>query len=103
MISHPDFVFVPFPTEQNPDEQSDTPKKRSRGRKKNEEKSSLLLSDVVPKLQQRGLVAETLGSSSKTWEGIVRVPGQRDTWGDRLDRISAVKNVEGDFRKVSLQ
>ncbi|KDR82858.1 hypothetical protein GALMADRAFT_88601 [Galerina marginata CBS 339.88] len=106
MISHPDFVHVPLPTEQYPDTislQKDVAKKRPRGRRKNEEKTNLLQTDIIPLLQQRGLIAETLSSSNfKSWDGIIRLPGQQEEWGARTERISAIDNTEGHFRKMTI-
>ncbi|KAF8967190.1 hypothetical protein BDZ97DRAFT_1903577 [Flammula alnicola] len=107
MILHPDFVHVPLPTEPppgSPSPQKDAaPKPRKRRKNRDdEERTNLLHGDVVPLLQERGLISDTFTSDFTSWQGIIRLPGRHREWGARPDRISAIKNMDGHFRKMSL-
>ena len=105
MISHPDFVYVPLPSVPSPFSTStSSPKIGSRKRKMGEEKEKTLLqSSILPSLQHRGLIAETLSSTQKSWEGIIRIPEQRGEWGDRAERVAGVENLEGQFRRMMIK
>jgi len=100
MISHPDYIHIPLPPD--PDPHSSSASKKPRTKKTKAEKLNILHSTVIPLLMQRGLLAESLTSDHKTWEGIVRLPGPLGAWGNTLDRISAIEKVEGVFRKISI-
>ena len=106
MISHPDFVHIPLPTEPSPFQLlPPETTKRLRGKRKGDDKqvTSLLNTDVIPLLEQRGLVAETSSINAKAWEGVVRLPECSGEWGSRSDRLSGMDNVEGRFRRMTIQ
>ena len=85
MISHPDYVDIPLPT----DPQGETVSKKRR------RPSTLLSDDVIPLLQRNGLVAETVSINSISWQGIVRLPesSERST-----ERIAAIEEISGHYR-----
>ena len=66
MISHPDYVDIPLPTELPGETMS---KKRGRPSAFN-----LLHDDVIPLLQKNGLIAETVSVNATSWQGMVRLP-----------------------------
>jgi len=105
MITHPEFVYFPLPSDPPPlSTTPQLPKSRSRRRKTAEEKQTTLLqSFILPLLQQRGLIAETLTSTQKAWQGIIRMPEGPAVWGDRADRVAAIENLEGRFRRMSIK
>ena len=81
MISHPDYVDIPLPSE---------PLKRRKPSTFN-----LLCDDVIPLLQRNGLVAETISISSISWQGIVRLPESSESSAERL---AAIKEISGHYR-----
>ncbi|KAF4617113.1 hypothetical protein D9613_005960 [Agrocybe pediades] len=102
MISHPDFVHIPLPHKPVQQPTASVAKKPRTTRKSKEGKTNLLHSDIVPLLLQRGLLADTLSVDTTSWKGVARLPGPVEVWGDRVDRISSIGKVDGDFRKISL-
>ncbi|PPR00469.1 hypothetical protein CVT24_004530 [Panaeolus cyanescens] len=110
MIMHPDFVHIPLPSDPSPFHVSETPspiksppKKRTRKSLFSDEKTrNYLHDDIIPLLQQRGLLVDTLSKSDSKWEGIVRLPGPEESWGTRLQRISGIENLEGQFRRMTI-
>jgi len=106
MVSHPDFVHVPLPLDPAhiPDKSGPKTKKKSSSRRKKEDvRTNLLHTDIIPLLQQRGLISETLSSEPTSWQGGIRLPGPEAGWGSRIHRISAVENNDGEYRKMSIQ
>ena len=105
MITHPEFIYVPLPSAPSPLSTTTRPSKsHSRRLKTAEEKQTTLLQTfILPLLQQRGLIAETLTSTQKSWQGIIRMPEQLGVWGDRADRIADIENMEGRFRRMSIK
>jgi len=107
MVSHPDFVHVPLPLDPPPHipaKSKTTIKKKSGRRRKDEDiRTNLLHTDILPVLQQQGLISETLSSGFTSWQGVIRLPGPEAGWGSRIHRISAVENNDGEYRKMSIQ
>ncbi|KAF9562586.1 Nucleotidyltransferase [Agrocybe pediades] len=101
-ISHPDFVHIPLPHKPVQQPTASVAKKPRTTRKSNDGKTNLLHSDIVPLLLQRGLLADNLSVDTTSWKGVARLPGPVEVWGDRVDRISSMGKVDGDFRKISL-
>lgn len=93
MISHPDYVYIPLPT-RLPGEK--VPKKR--GRSSTLKLNNLLHTDVIPLLQKRGLVAESLSVNPISWQGIVRLPDLTEPLASSAERIAAIKEVSGQYR-----
>lgn len=107
IVSHPDFVHVPLPLDPPPHipaKSKTTIKKKSGRRRKDEDiRTNLLHTDILPVLQQQGLISETLSSRFISWQGVIRLPGPETSWGSRIHRISAVENNDGEYRKMSIQ
>uniref|UniRef100_A0A8H7XP79 DNA-directed DNA polymerase n=1 Tax=Psilocybe cubensis TaxID=181762 RepID=A0A8H7XP79_PSICU len=102
MVTHPHFVHVPLPTTPPPDSNA-SPTKRPRSKtKKVDENPNPLHTSIIPALQQRGLIAETFTSTTKSWEGIIRLPGPQSNWGSIADRIAAINNTQGSFKKMKI-
>src|SRR5258707_11716878 len=95
MVTHPEFVYFPLPSDPPPlSTTPQLPKSRSRRRKTAEEKQTTLLqSFILPLLQQRGLIAETLTSTQKSWQGIIRMPEGPAGLGYRGNRAPASRNL----------
>ena len=87
MISHPDYVDIPLPTE------PPTSKKRKQSA------FNLLQNDVIPSLQKNGLVAETVSINSMSWQGIVRLPESSES---RAKRIAAIEEISGQYRLMHI-
>lgn len=87
MISHPDYVEIPLPTEPPG---ATTSKKRRRPSAVN-----FLPDEVVPLLQKDGLVAETVSIDSISWQGIIRLPESSES---SAERIAAIQEVSGQYR-----
>ena len=87
MISHPDYVDIPLPTEPPGEPMSKKRRKSS--------VSNLLHDDVIPLLQKNGLVAETFSINPISWQGIVRLPesSERST-----ERIATIEEISGHYR-----
>ena len=90
MISHPDYVDIPLPTEL-PGET--VPKKRGKPPAFN-----LLHDDVIPLLQKNGLVAETVSVNLISWQGIVRLPAMPESSENSAERIAAIEEISGQYR-----
>lgn len=116
LLIHPEHVHVPIPTLRTPSSSSTKAKVDRRGRISSAfregftpyvtRQSSLLLQDVVPVLQDRGLIADTLHSGNRKWQGVVRVPESedgKDNMTERRRRLRAIKNTEGHFRRLDLK
>ncbi|CAA7262961.1 unnamed protein product [Cyclocybe aegerita] len=104
MISHPDFVHIPLPTDPSPFSELQPPEtKRPRRRTKKEERQNMLHAHVVPLLQKRALIAETLGTDVRSWDGIVWLPEEQGGWGTRQQRLAAIEGVDGRFRRMSIK
>ncbi|PPQ92859.1 hypothetical protein CVT25_004347 [Psilocybe cyanescens] len=101
MVTHPDFVHLPLPPIPSLDENMPSTK-RPRGKKRSDANPNLLHTAVIPILQQRGLIAETFSSNYRSWEGMIRLPGPQGEWGSRSDRMTAINNVEGLYRKMKI-
>lgn len=95
MISHPDFVHIPLPTEL-PCER--VPRKRGRPSPSSSKLNNLLHNDAIPLLQKRGLVAESLSVNSISWQGIVRLPDMAGSLASSAERIAAIKEISGQYR-----
>ena len=107
IVSHPDFVHVPLPLDLPPHipakSKTITKKKTGRRRKDEDIRTNLLHTDILPLLQQRGLISETLSHEFTSWQGVIRLPGPEAGWGSRIHRISAMENNDGEYRKMSIQ
>ena len=104
MISHPDYVHVPLPTDAPPFTSCPPTKLRSRKRQVAEDRrNGFLHTDVLPIYQKHGLIAETLSSSPAAWDGVIRLPEQRGQWGQRADRLARIENSEGRFRRMRIK
>jgi len=86
MISHPDYVDIPLPESLS----KTVSKKRRRPSTFN-----LLHDDVIPLLQKKGLVAETVSINSISWQGIVRLPESSESSAERL---AAIEEISGHYR-----
>lgn len=106
MLLHPDWVHVPLPDIPPPTNQLKPIKKCDRRPVTVNEggETNLLHVNVIPTLQERGLLAATLGLRHVSWwHGIIRLPGDLPGWDARSQRIQAIKKLEGDFRYMNLQ
>lgn len=67
--------------------------------------ASPLIQGVAKPLEQRGLIAATLGTGLKKWQGVVRLPEQTKdgSWGERSERVKLVEADEGVFRRMDLK
>ena len=87
MISHPDYVDIPLP---------ESPNKTASKKRRRASTFNLLHDDVIPLLQKKGLVAETVGSiNSISWQGIVRLPESSESSAERL---AAIEAISGHYR-----
>ena len=66
---------------------------------------SPLYNDVLPTLEERGLLAAYMMKGTKKWQGIVRLPekDEQGDWGSRRDRLEGIENGLGTFRRLDLQ
>ena len=105
ILFHPSHVHVPIPQEPPPSSKTTVPRKVATNKPTNAERaSSMLLNDVVKPLEKTGLIAATLSSGVKKWQGVVRIP-ERDEhggWGNRSKRVKQVEGNEGLFRRMDL-
>lgn len=108
ILLHPDVVHVPMPTEPPPNPTT-SPKKKTPLKKVSQIKTNLtakarkscpLHSNILPLLKERGLIAEILGANVGMWQGIVRLPGPEDQRGTRTERLAAIADTEGQYRRM---
>lgn len=86
MISHPDYVDIPPPTE---------PPGEPMSKKRRKPSLNLLHDDVIPLLRKNGLVAETVSVNPISWQGIVRLPESSE---NSAVRMAAIEEVSGHYR-----
>jgi DNA polymerase beta len=113
ILFHPTHVHVPTPriqpssalskgkiTGKSPLTSKSAPKPT-----KAERESSLLIKDIVNPLTQRGLIAATLSTGVRKWQGVVRLPerSEHGEWEDRSKRVELVKDNNGLFRRMDLK
>ena len=87
MISHPEYVDIPVPT--------DPPGKTMSKKRKKPSTPNLLHDDVIPLLRKNGLVAETVSINPISWQGIVRLPESSES---SAERIAAIEEISGQYR-----
>lgn len=93
MIIHPSYIHIPPPKE------SSLIRLRPKMRKITKDSHlDLLRTDVLPSLQQRGLIAHSVATNAGSWKGIIRMPERLGQWGDRAERLVGMDKVEGHFR-----
>lgn len=110
IIFNPTYVHVPVPQIPPPNaisKRNVTGKSLASTSKltKTERATSVLYNSVVHPLEQRGLIAATLGVGARRWQGVVRLP-ERDEygeWGDRSKRVKLVEQSKGIFRRMDLK
>ena len=101
MITHPNFVHIPLPAlPPSKAAYSFMPKTRKVTRDKY---SNLLRADLLPSLQQRGLIAHSVVTNPGTWKGVIRMPEQLGQWGDRAERLAGIDKLEGHFRWMTMK
>ncbi len=101
MITHPNFVHIPLPASPPSREESSVmPKTRKITKDKY---SNLLRADLLPSLQQRGLIAHSVNTNPGSWKGVIRMPEQLGQWGDRAERLAGIDKLEGHFRWMNMK
>lgn len=105
---HPSHVYVPLPD--NPPDGPPQPRIRKIINKtafvtRKVKSTSPLFSEVVPILQERGLIAENISSGIRRWQGVVRVPDKNEDgeWCTRDIQTSGIQNMTGKFRRLDLK
>ncbi|THV03000.1 Nucleotidyltransferase [Dendrothele bispora CBS 962.96] len=116
MLLHPSYVHVPYPNVSSPF--SDAAKERSarRGRvqvsfrekftKMAAKSQSLLMTQIIPYLEERGLLADTISVGTKKWIGMIRVPDYEGSSGNAImekrQRKENIKKMRGEYRKLEI-
>ncbi|OCH92627.1 Nucleotidyltransferase [Obba rivulosa] len=105
LVFHPSYVHIPTPSHGPPSGYNNgrlpTPQ-RSRT-KPAERNASLLQQGVVQPLIDRGLIAGSLSVGPSKWRGLVLVPSRAGgQWGDLSERIEAIAQKTGTFRRMDL-
>ncbi len=72
-----------------------------------EETDSRLLQEIVAPLTKSGIIAGTLVSGTRRWEGIARIPkseryGTTFIFEDSKPGLAGVRDKTGTFRKLTL-
>ncbi|KAH6911580.1 hypothetical protein BKA70DRAFT_1423309 [Coprinopsis sp. MPI-PUGE-AT-0042] len=126
MVLHPDHVHIPVPTAPPPlwedefDLDIDPPAlpKKKRNTKasssatssgaltKKDRESIILHREVIPVLQQRGVLCEKLSETRQTWTGVVRLPSAPSSGtvpsGSSRMRASELHLQPGDYRRITV-
>ncbi|KJA21213.1 hypothetical protein HYPSUDRAFT_140979 [Hypholoma sublateritium FD-334 SS-4] len=107
MVSHPSFVHIPLPPDPSmaiSSKKETKPKAKTKRKKRDDEgpPTNVLYSEIIPMLHQTGFISDTLTFDATSWTGFARLPGRDDQWGTVFERLNAIKNTGGDFRRVSL-
>jgi len=113
ILFHPTHVHVPTPNISHSSAFSNrnitgrTPLSSKSGSRmtKAEQETSPLIKGVVEPLTQEGLIAATLSTGARKWQGVVRLPekdkdGQWELMGER---VKSVKADKGFFRRMDLK
>lgn len=112
IIFHPSHVHVPTPNIPPPSINAlrkisglSTVASKVSKPTKAERESSPLSQGIVQPLEQRGLIAATLSTGVRRWQGVIRVPEKSEdgSWGKRIDRIKKVESEQGVFRRMDLK
>lgn len=114
LLTHPSQVYVMIPTEAGPRDskvislgrRQDPFRPKDGYTKKDEQIRSQLLMQIIPRLQDRGFLAETLKRYKNKWKGIARIPQLDDGEPDkhvsiRSNRKEAISHAQG--RYVALE
>ena len=107
VLFHPSHVHVPTPASLNPKAvhgRYGTPF-RATYPSASARASSPLLQDVVRPLEDRGLLAATLSSGPRKWQGVARLPervGGR-LWEERSLRLLQIQRTEGVYRRIDIK
>ncbi|KAK7468960.1 hypothetical protein VKT23_003459 [Stygiomarasmius scandens] len=118
MLLHPSYVHIPYPDVSSPFSEAAKEKSARRGRvqvafresftKMAAKSQSLLVSQIIPCLEERGLLADTVSIGTKKWIGIVRVPEVDDEGVDsnaimaRRKRRDKIRKMQGGYRKLEI-
>lgn len=109
IILHPNHVHVPVPNISPPKPSLKPPPRIGTSVLlfkfiKGEDKMSPLHTDIVPTLENRGLVAAFLTKGPRKWQGIVRVP-ERDengVWVSIRERLQGIAEKTGAFKRLDI-
>ncbi|KAG5634288.1 hypothetical protein H0H81_002526 [Sphagnurus paluster] len=101
VLFHPDYVHVPVPPvpfrgKHIPTTKPYIPTKQVKG--------SPLHKTIIPTLQERGLVASTIRTGPRSWQGIAYIP-KKDPfgrWCPRHERLSDIGLQDGEYRRLNL-
>lgn len=110
IILHPNHVHVPVPNISPPKPSLKPPPRIGTSVLlfkfiKGEDKMSPLHTDIVPTLENRGLVAAFLTKGPRKWQGIVRVP-ERDengVWVSIRERLQGIAEKTGAFKRLDIR
>lgn len=112
ILFHPTHVHVPTPNISHSNAASNNIKgtsplssKSGSRMTKAERELSPLIKDVVQPLTQGGLIAATLSTGARKWQGVVRLP-EKDKdgqWESMSERMKLVKADKGFFRRMDLK
>lgn len=113
ILFHPTHVHVPTPnishssafSTRNITGTSPLSSKSGSRMTKAEREASPLIKDVVQPLTQGGLIAATLSTGARKWQGVVRLP-EKDKdgqWELMSERLKLVKADKGFFRRMDLK
>jgi DNA polymerase beta len=111
VLLHPNHVYIPTPSPPSPVSESNSKRItatrlksafQSRYTSAAERGQSILVKDAVQPLESRGLIAATISSGARRWQGIVRVPQKNGDWEPDWQRKDGIAQHLGKFRRMDL-
>ncbi|KAF9452916.1 hypothetical protein P691DRAFT_771849 [Macrolepiota fuliginosa MF-IS2] len=64
-------------------------------------RTSTPLQEILPLLEDEGLVSTNGKKTFKSWNGVIRLPGLNEQeWQDRGSRLQAIRDKRGDYRSL---
>jgi hypothetical protein len=108
VLLHPHYVYVPTPSLPTPPPIDISIHRKGRSSIPFRERpgsaagrsTSLLVQDVVTVLEERGLIAATMLSTPRKWQGIVRVP--EGMAGHTWYRREQIRLTQGQYRRMNM-
>ena len=62
----------------------------------------VLLNKIIRPLEDLAVVSDTVTPGRNVWRCWVRVPGKRESWESKKERVEGIKSMDGIFHRVNI-